>query len=160
MKARKELAIALGILAFCLLNWLYLIPSQVLEEGSSTVYPHLLNSILAMFGLAYAVEAFRQMQKEEKTVKKKGPSFIAAYGRTLLLILATAIWLFSMEAAGFILSTVLFLIAASYIFGAKSLWKPLALSLVMPFLFYGVFRGLNSMLPQGPVEVVLDKLLG
>ena len=49
MKPRKDLTIALGIIAFCVLNYVYLIPTQVAAEGSKTAYPHLLNIMLAIF---------------------------------------------------------------------------------------------------------------
>lgn len=159
MKPRKELAIALGILAFCALNLFYFIPAQVAAEGSSTTYPHLLNGMLAAFALAYAAEAVRLMKKlstEPVEVDAETPSFLDTYGRTLLLMAVTGIWLFAMEAAGFILSTFIFLPIAAYIFGSRSRWKPLALGVVMPLIFYGVFRGLHSQLPQGPVEALLS----
>ena len=92
--------------------------------------------------------------------KDSGPGFIATYGRTILLILVTAIWLFSIEAAGFILSTFLFLLAATFIFGARSIWKSLILSVTMPLIFYAIFRGLNSMLPEGPIESLINRLIG
>lgn len=163
MKPRKELIIALGLLAFCGLNYFYLIPVQVEAEGSSSTYPILLNIMMAIFSVAYAIEAFRLMKKqaaEGLAEQETGPGFMALYGRTLLLIAATAIWLFVMGAAGFILSTFLFLLVASYIFGSRSKWKPIVLSLAMPFIFYSIFRGLNSQLPEGPIESILGNLLG
>lgn len=163
MKPRKELVIALVILAFCALNQFYFIPGQVAAEGSSTTYPHLLNGMLAAFALAYLFEAVRLLRKQAGQAEEDDgpkPSFTAVYGRTLLLIATTGAWLFSMEAAGFILSTVIFLIIAAYIFGSRSRWKPLVLGLAMPLIFYGVFWGLNSQLPQGPVEAVLSHILG
>lgn len=162
MKPRKELAIALGILAFCALNLRYFIPAQVAAEGSSTTYPHLLNGMLAFFALAYALEAVRQMWKSpagERAEAGEKPSFLDVYGRTLLLMAVTGVWLFAMEATGFILSTFIFLPVAAYIFGSRSRWKPLVLGLVMPLIFYGVFRALHSQLPQGPVEALLSHLL-
>jgi hypothetical protein len=162
MKPRKELLIALGILAFCALNLLYFIPAQVAAEGSSTRYPHLLNGMLAFFALAYGLEALRLMWKasaEERAGGEPGPSFLDVYGRTLLLMGITGIWLFTMEVTGFIMSTFIFLPIAAYIFGSRSRWKPVVLGLVMPLIFYGVFRGLHSQLPQGPVEALLSRLL-
>jgi hypothetical protein len=163
MKPRKELTIALGIIAFCVLNLVHLIPSQVAAEGSKTTYPHLLNIMLFVFSVFYAAEALWQMRRMPQETRRSSGSrqgFIATYGRTMLLIIVMAIWLFSMEVAGFILSTFLFLLAAAFIFGARSIWKPVVLSVTMPLIFHGIFRGLNSMLPEGPIEILLNTLLG
>ena len=163
MKPRKEFVIALGILAFCVLNFAILIPSQVAAEGSKTTYPHLLNIMMALFAICYAVEAVLQMKKtplETDPGPGSGQGFIATYGRTLLLIIAMAIWLFSMDVAGFLLSSFLFLLAAAFIFGSRSIWKPAVLSIAMPLIFHAIFRSLNSMLPEGPIENLLYKLLG
>ncbi|MGD8561026.1 MAG: tripartite tricarboxylate transporter TctB family protein [Desulfarculaceae bacterium] len=161
MNSRTELGISCGLIIFCLINYLFIIPIEVKAEGSSTTYPFLINTMLLIFALAYGVESVLKLRKEAPVARqKKEKGFVEQYGRTVLLILLTGLWVVAMESAGFILSTVIFLMIAARIFGTRSWGKTLALSLIMPFLFYGVFRGLNSLLPEGPVESLLSGLLG
>ncbi len=163
MKVRNELVIVLVLLVFCIINYFILIPHQIVAEGSSSIYPNLINFMLLAFTLVYGVEVIRCMRKETSEndgAKISIKGFFSSYGRTIILIVLTGGWILAMDIAGFILSSVIFLLAASQVFGSRSLWKSAALSLIMPFLFYGLFRGLNSLLPEGPVESLLSNLIG
>ena len=161
MKARTDLSIAGALLVFCLVNQFYLIPTQVVAEGSSPVYPMLINIMLAVFSMAYFWEGLRllrkqpaNMQSAKTAAERKNP----AYWRPLALLLIAGGWILVMDWMGFIASTFVFLMLAARLFGSKSLWKALVLSIAMPLILYFIFRSLNSLLPQGPLEKMLEVL--
>lgn len=163
MNARSELSIAGVLIGFSLLNYFYLIPTQVVAEGSSPVYPALINTLLLCFSLAYLAEGIRSWRQERKA-QGEGRSRAAGGGKLMLRPLAmlavTGAWVFSMESLGFIISTFMFLILASRIFGSKSWSKALIMSVAMPLVIYFVFRALNALLPEGPAEELINLLLG
>lgn len=162
MNARSELSIAGVLIAFCLLNYFYLIPTQVVAEGSSPVYPLLINTMLLCFSLAYLWEGFRALKQEKRQAAEDGeqpPASKAIMWRPLAVLVVTGAWILTMEWLGFILSTFLFLLIASRLFGSKNWGKGLALSVAMPLVIYIVFRLLNSILPTGPVEELIEKFI-
>ena len=162
MNTRLGLSIAGVLVGFCLLNYFYLIPTQVEAEGSSTFYPQLVNSMLLFFSLAYLIESVHRMRleksREEDVTGQQ--AFDLTIWRPLALLVVTGAWVLTMEWIGFILSTFIFLMIASHIFGSKKLVPTLSLSLIMPLAIYFIFVGLNSLLPEGPLEGLIRSLLG
>ncbi|MCF8031943.1 MAG: tripartite tricarboxylate transporter TctB family protein [Desulfarculaceae bacterium] len=161
MNARSELSIAGVLIAFSLLNYFYLIPTQVVAEGSSPVYPALINTMLLCFSLAYLGEGIRAWRKERREHNEARPA--GAHKdmfRPLAMLVVTGAWVLSMEHLGFIISTFGFLIIASRIFGSKSWTKTLGLSVAMPLIISFIFRGLNALLPEGPAEELINWILG
>lgn len=162
MNARSEISIAGFLIAFCLLNYFYLIPTQVVAEGTSPVYPNLINTMLLCFSLAYLVEGFQTARKErraanrDKSSQREGRS---AALRPIAMLLVTGAWVLTLDRVGFLISTFLFLAIASRIFGSKSWLKTLALSVIMPLVIYSIFYGLNSLLPEGPLEEMIRAML-
>ncbi|MBU1155479.1 MAG: tripartite tricarboxylate transporter TctB family protein [Proteobacteria bacterium] len=163
MNARSELSIATVLIGFSMLNYFYLIPTQVVAEGSSPVYPALINTMLLCFALAYLAEGVRCWRKE-KLAQGEGGSCSTGGGklmvRPLAMLVVTGAWVLSMEYLGFIISTFVFLMIASRIFGSKSWSKTLILSVAMPLIISFVFRGLNALLPEGPAEELINLILG
>jgi hypothetical protein len=163
MNARYELSLAMVLIGFSMLNYFYLIPTQVVAEGSSPVYPALINTMLLCFSLAYLAEGVRCWRKE-KAAQGEGGACSTGGGklmaRPLLLLVVTGAWVLSMDFLGFLISTFFFLLIASRIFGSKSWSKTIILSVVMPLIITFVFRGLNAVLPEGPVEDLINLLLG
>ena len=162
MNARSEMSIAGVLIGFCVLNYFYLIPTQVVAEGSSPVYPLLVNSMLLCFSLAYLAESFRVMRREKSSGQEGGgkQSSDHTLWRPLAMLVTTGAWVLTMEWLGFILSTFIFLLIASRIFGSKKLIPTLGLSVIMPLVIHFVFVGLNSVLPEGPVEELLTAIIG
>ncbi len=163
MKARTDLSIAAALIVFCLINQFYLIPTQVVAEGSSPTYPILVNILLAAFSIAYFWESLRLLRRQQPRNEKNKAAPAKGYPdswRPVALLLVSGGWILVMEWMGFILSTFIFLMLTSRIFGSKSFWKSLILSTAMPLILYFVFRGLNSLLPQGPLEKMLEILFG
>lgn len=63
MRIRKDIASLVLLCILVAVNYLYLIPVQVVEEGSDPVYPLLLNGILAFLLIFYALELLRSRRK-------------------------------------------------------------------------------------------------
>ena len=158
MNARSEMSIAGVMIGFCLLNYFYLIPTQVVAEGSSLVYPALINTMLLCFSLAYLAEAFRSLRREKKEAVAADTNN-RIYWRPVAMLIVIGLWVLTMEWVGFLFSTFLFLMLSSRIFGSQSWGKTLALSLVMPLVVYLIFWGLSSVLPEGPLEELIRSLL-
>jgi hypothetical protein len=158
MNARSELSFASAIIAFCMFNYFYLIPTHVVAEGSSMVYPALINTMLLLFALAYWAEGFLLYRKEKLAQAAKeqgGESFLKVYWRPISLLAITAIWIFTIEWAGFLLTTIVFLFCASHIFAASSLKKVIIFSLALPLIVFSLFYTVNAPLPEGPLEAVI-----
>lgn len=164
MSARSEITIASVLIAFTLLNYFYLTPTQVVAEGSSPVYPNLVNTMLLCFSLAYLAEGVRCWRRDRRA--RDGEAFCSSGGgwkpllRPVALLVVTGAWVLGMEHLGFILATFLFLAIASRLFGSTSWSKALMVSLVMPLAISFVFRGLKAVLPEGPVEELINWLIG
>lgn len=163
MNARYELSLAIVLIGFSMLNYFYLIPTQVVAEGSSPVYPALINTMLLCFSLAYLAEGVRCWRKE-KAEQEEGGACSTGGGklmlRPLLTLVVTGAWVLSMEYLGFIISTFIFLMLASRIFGSTNWGKTMILSVAMPLIISFVFRGLNALLPEGPAEELINLILG
>lgn len=168
MNLRIELYVASGLIAFCLINYFYLIPTQVIAEGSSPTYPLLTNSLLLVFSLAYLWEGLHRLRKDRRQRQENEDQAAASeeaarqrfyWRRPVALLVLCAVWLQVMEAVGFIVSTFFFLLLATRIFATRGLIKSLVFSLVMPVVLYALFRSLGSLLPQGPLERWLETFL-
>lgn len=162
MNVRSEMSIAAALIGFCMLNYFYLIPTQVVAEGSSLVYPALINTMLLCFSIAYLAEGFRSWRRETRRQAEKAITDGAGkgiYWRPIAMLSVTGLWVLTMEWFGFLFSTFAFLTVSSRIFGSKSWRKTLTLSLVMPLVVYFIFWALNSVLPEGPLEGLIRSLL-
>lgn len=166
-----DLKIAIGIIAFCLFNYLYLIPTQVIAQGSSPTYPYLVNSMLMVFSIGYLVESLLANLTKVKNVQegRQHGKFAAGSGepcdraapvvvdrskalRVLALLGLMVVWYWTLGSLGFLLSAFIFLVISSIIYGAKSPVKIFLLSAGMPIIFHILFWLLGSSLPEGPVE--------
>jgi Tripartite tricarboxylate transporter TctB family len=155
MKTRSEINFAIGIIVFCLFNHFYLIPSQVVAEGSSPVYPMMVNGMLLFFGIALLVEGVFQLRKEKTdpaAEKQTLKIFWERYWRPLTLLAAMTIWILSLDLTGFLPSTIIFLFCSSLIFGGKNLKRISLLSLSLPTIVFSLFHWVNAPLPAGPLE--------
>ena len=178
MKQNLELKISIIIISFSLLNFFYLIPTQIIAEGSSPVYPYLVNTILTIFSLGYLLESFlatrkqtaaQDLQKEliEKTEERKETfkidKLFSENSRKALQVLSLfglmAAWFWTLEMLGFMLSAFIFLVFCSIIYGAKSPIKIGLLSIGMPLIFHLIFWLLGTALPEGPLEELMISIL-
>ncbi|MCB2225443.1 MAG: tripartite tricarboxylate transporter TctB family protein [Desulfarculaceae bacterium] len=160
MNARSELSIAGVLIAFSLLNYFYLIPTQVVAEGSSPIYPALINTMLLCFSLAYLGEGVRAWRREKKESEGRPAGAGKNMLRPVAMLVVTGAWVLTMDYIGFIISTFFFLVVASRIFGSESWSKTIIMAVVMPLIISFIFRGLNAVLPEGPAEELLNLILG
>lgn len=172
-----NLKIAVGIIVFCLFNYFYLIPAQVIDKGSSPVYPYLVNSMLTLFSLGYLMESYFAMRRNSREAgsehtaedslgrgencdhEEPAASAKAKALRVALLFVLMALWYWLLEDLGFMLSAFIFLVLSSIVYGAKSPVKIGLLSVAMPLIFHIIFRSLGSALPEGPVEELITSIL-
>lgn len=162
MNVRSEISIAGVLIGFCLINYFYLIPTQVVAEGSSPVYPTLINTMLLLFAVAYLVEgvsSWRKIKSDAAPQVSGEGEGNKVFARPVAMLIVTGVWVLTLEYVGFIVSTGLFLAISSRIFGSKSWPKTLALSVVMPLIIYFIFVGLKSLLPEGPLEELIRSIL-
>lgn len=176
MKPSLDLKVAIVIIVFCLFNYLYLIPAEVIAEGSSPVYPYLVNSMLMLFSLGYLIESFAGMRADKKAAGEARIEDTAGRGekcdrtgpvegnglkafRVMTLFGLMAAWYWTLESLGFMLSAFIFLILSSIVYGAKSPLKIGLLSIAMPLIFHVLFRTLGTALPEGPVEELITSII-
>ncbi|KIX14799.1 tripartite tricarboxylate transporter TctB family protein [Dethiosulfatarculus sandiegensis] len=162
MTTRSEVFTATGLLAFCVFNYVYLIPTQVVAEGSSSTYPLLINTLLALFSLAYLLEGFLIFRKQAKTQPeeaKKQTGFWQDYWRPLAMFGLTGVWIFTLEYIGFLPSTFVFLLLGAKIFRATNRRNTLIVCVVLPSLLTGIFMALNAPLPEGPLEEMIQAII-
>ena len=157
----SEMSIAGVLIGFCMLNYFYLIPTQVVAEDTSMVIR--VNTKLLCFSIAYLIEGLSSWRRETRREKKAAAAEGAdngIYWRPVAMLVVTGLWVLTLEWIGFLFSTFLFLMLSSRIFGSKSWPKTLTLSVVMPLVVYSIFWMLNSILPEGPLEGLIRSLLG
>lgn len=158
MRVRKDIASLVLLCILVAVNYLYLIPAQVVTEGSDPVYPLLLNGILAFLLVCYALELLRSR-------RKLGISLVVwqivprQAGKVILLLALVWIWAAVLDHLGFILPTMGFLGIAVWLYGERSWRNILVTMLVSPVLLYLVFVLFGSYLPQGPLEQYLGRFL-
>ena len=158
MKTRSEINFAIGIIVFCMFNHFYLIPSQVVAEGSSPVYPMLINIMLLLFGIAHLIEGIFQLRREKTDPTEQKQTlkvFWSTYWRPLSLLFSMTAWILSLDIVGFLPSTIIFLFCSALIFGGKNLKRISLLSLSLPTIVFSLFYWVNAPLPAGPVEELI-----
>lgn len=156
MHIRKDyMGMAFLLLLAAANHWLF-IPSQVLEEGSETFYPYLLNTALVILLPCYAWEIWRSRRwNDPRLFWEVG---LTDLGRILCVLGGIWLWAGAMKHLGFIVPTVFFLALGGWLYGEKN-WRKLALlALVSPFVLYALFTMLGAALPQNRIEIWLSPL--
>lgn len=174
MKASLNLKVAIGLIVFCLFNYFYLIPVEVIAEGAPPTYPYLVNSLLLLFSLGFLVESFAGMRAEkaeEEPGRREQAEAEARRGmsdqqstvrkaiRVGILFALMAGWYWTLEAGGFLLTAIIFLALSSPLYGARSPFKIGVLALLMPFIVHFLFRSLGTALPEGPLEELITTII-
>lgn len=158
MHIKRDIA---GLVLLCILaavNQFYFIPVQVVEEGSDPVYPLLLNGVLAVLLVFYALELLRSCLRRgiPLAVWRVYPR---RAGKVILLLALVWGWAAALNHAGFIVPTMCFLGIAVWLYGERSLSRIVLVMLVSPAALYLVFTLFGSFLPQGPLEQFLGRFL-
>ena len=164
MKIGRDGKIALGLIAFCLLNYFYLLPTQVIQQGSSPTYPLIINTLLLVSSVGYFFQSIFQkttkdanIQKDKKSIKTRIPKpMLKAITETIFII----VWVTVLDYVGFLLSSMVFLTASIILYGSRNYFKISTISILFPLAIYFLFKViLKTTLPEGILESILDKII-
>jgi len=162
MKIGRETKIASGLIAFCLFNYFYLIPSQVISQGSVPTYPLIVNTLILLSSIGYFFQSiFQKIIKDRDNQKNKSLKTIQKpIWRAVVLIIFIGIWVSVLDYVGFLLSTIILLIGSIILFGSRNYTKTIIISILFPLFVYFLFRGvLKTALPEGFLENILERII-
>jgi putative tricarboxylic transport membrane protein len=162
MKIGRETKIASGLIVFCLFNYFYLIPSQVINQGSVPTYPFIVNTLILVSSVGYFFQSmFQKIIKDRDGQKNKSLKTIQKpIWRAIVLIIFISIWVSVLDYVGFLLSTIILLIGSIILFGSRNYTKTIIISILFPIFVYFLFRGvLKTTLPEGFLENILERII-
>ena len=139
------------LVAFILINHFYLIPVQVIAQGSPETFPRILNTMLALCTLFYIIETLRR-RRRGLDAKDVLPLDMRAAAKPALLLLSIWVWAEGIDFFGFISPSILLLVVASLLYGERSVRKITALAVLFPVCAFVFFTALKTVLPSGPIE--------
>jgi hypothetical protein len=137
--------------AFLLINHFYLVPVQVIAQGSPATFPHLLNALLAICTIFYLIETVRR-RRHGLDAKDVLPVDMQAAAKPALLLLSIWIWAACIDSFGFIIPSILLLAATSLLYGERSIRKIAALAILFPIFAFVFFTLLKTKLPSSFIE--------
>jgi len=161
LKIGRETKIAFGLIVFCLFNYYYLIPSQVINQGSVPTYPFIVNTLILLSSVGYFFQSIFQNIKETDNQKSKdGQKKQKNAHRAIVIIILIGIWVLMLDYVGFLLSTIIFLAGSIVVCGSRNYTKIVVISILFPIFMYFIFRGvLKTTLPEGFLENILEKII-
>lgn len=162
MKIGRETKIASGLIVFCLFNYFYLIPSQVINQGSVPTYPFIVNTLILLSSVGYFFQSiFQNTIKETDNQKNKDAQKKQKNAqRAIVIIILIGIWVLALDYIGFLLSTIIFLAGSIIVCGSRNYIKVAIISILFPLFMYFLFRGvLKTTLPEGFLENILEKII-
>lgn len=162
MKIGRETKIASGLIVFCLFNYFYLIPSQVIKQGSIPTYPFIVNTLILLSSVGYFFQSiFQKIIKDRDSQKNKSLKTIQKpICRAIVLIIFIGIWVSVLDYVGFLLSTIILLIGSIILFGSRNYTKTIIISILFSIFVYFLFRGvLKTTLPEGFLENILERII-
>jgi len=154
--------IGLGLIIFCLLNYFYLIPSQVINQGSVPTYPFIVNTLILLSSVGYFFQSIfqkdiKQTNSQKSKASEKGYKSV---WKAIFIIIFIGIWISLLDFMGFLLSTIIFLIGSILVCGSRNYIKIIIISILFPIFMYFIFRGvLKTTLPEGFLENILEKII-
>lgn len=164
MKIGRETKVASGLIVFCLFNYFYLIPSQVINQGSVPTYPFIVNTLILLSSVGYFFQSIFQntitikeadSQKNKDAQKKQKNA-----QRAIAIMILIGIWVLMLDYIGFLLSTIIFLAGSIVVCGSRNYTKVVVISILFPLFMYFIFRGvLKTTLPEGFLENILEKII-
>ncbi|MBN2395379.1 MAG: tripartite tricarboxylate transporter TctB family protein [Candidatus Atribacteria bacterium] len=160
MKYRNDTIIAFGLIVFCLINYFYLIPSQVIKQGSQSTYVYIVNTFLFLSSIGYFFQGI--LQKKFLTSGNQENKINKDSKKSIIIIILVAIWILLMDYLGFLLSTIVFLIVsiATLSNPPRNYPKLLILSILFSLFIYILFTViLKTILPEGILEVLLQDII-
>jgi putative tricarboxylic transport membrane protein len=156
LRINKDLSISLLLLIFCLINYFYLIPTQVLKQGSSANYPYIVISFLTIFTLIYFIISVKKMKNKESDYINIKPFDNLSFLKFASLFLLIIIYVYLIESVGFILISFIFLMVVMIIYGIKDYFRIVIIAILFPIFVSYIFRILlHSILPGGVIEKII-----
>ncbi|MCL2123742.1 MAG: tripartite tricarboxylate transporter TctB family protein [Desulfovibrionaceae bacterium] len=147
----KDFVSIVLLVLFILAHQFYLIPVQVIAQGSSETFPHILNALLAICTIFYIYETVRR-RRSGLDAKDVLPVDMRSAARPVLLLLSLWIWAELMESFGFIIPSVFLLAATSLLYGERSPRKIAVLAILFPIFAFVFFTILKTTLPSSSIE--------
>ena len=168
----RESIIAICIIVFCFVNYFYLIPSQVIIQGSKSTYPLIVNTFILISSIGYFIQSIYYYHRKSNLLQEKKADKSFSETPTLnekninrsisiFVMLLVVIWILLLNYIGFIISTILFLIGAiSLCSESRNYIKIFSLSFLFTIFLYFLFRiVLKTILPEGFLEIFIENYL-
>jgi len=153
---RRDAVIAAGVISFCILNYFWLIPTQVTKEGSSPIYPYLIITFLLVVAAAYFMVSIHIASEDITSQKSKHPREKRSLMEVILTVSFITIYASVIEYVGFLLSTIPLLIGCMILYGSKNYIKISTVSILFSLIISYIFKiALHSTLPTGFLEQII-----
>jgi len=158
LKFGKETKMAFGLIIFCFFNYFYLIPSQVIEQGSQPTYPLVVNTFILLSSVGYLFQSI--YQKNILAINNQKNRIFSEKKKSIIIIIFVVIWVLLLEYLGFLISTIMFLIASITVCSdSRNYTKIFILSILFSLFLYFLFTVfLKTMLPEGFLESILENI--
>lgn len=156
LENNRNIIISLGIIGFCILNYFYLIPIQVIKQGSAPHYPLIVITFISFFSIVYFLLAIFKKYNRHTIVQKDKYFGKTAIFRVVITMFLLIIYVNVIEFYGFILVTTIMLIISMILYGSKDYFSIGVISILFTLLVSYVFRILlHSILPGGILEQII-----
>lgn len=156
MKINKNVIIALGLIFFCIFNYFYLIPDQVIKHGSSPYYPVIVITFILFFSILYTVLSITKKNNENVIIQEYRYPKRVNNLRVIITIILLILYVNLIEVFGFILTTTMTLIVSMVLYGSRDYFKVGLISFLFTLILTYVFRILlHSILPGGILEQLI-----
>lgn len=141
---------------FCLVNYFYLIPTQVIRHGSSANYPYMVITFLFIFVLVYTFLSFKKRISPDSNYINISFSNKQYIFKNFIILLMMIFYVCFIESFGFILISFLFILIAMMVYGLRDYFRVLIISILFPTFISYIFRILlKSNLPGGIIEQII-----
>lgn len=156
MKINKNVIIALGLIFFCIFNYFYLIPDQVIKHGSSPYYPLIVITFILFFSILYIILAIIKKNNENVSIQEYRYPKRLDNLRVIITMILLILYVSLIEVFGFILTTTITLIVSIVLYGSRDYFKMGLISFSFALILSYVFRILlHSTLPGGILEQLI-----
>lgn len=156
MKINKNIIIALGLIFFCIFNYFYLIPNQVIRQGSSPYYPLTIITFILFFSILYLVLAVIKKNNENVIIQEYRHPERLGNLRVIITIILLILYVNLIEVFGFILTTTITFIMSIFLYGSRDYFKMGLILFLFSLILSFVFRILlHSTLPGGILEQLI-----
>ena len=152
---KKTLSLGLFFVGVSLFNHFYVIPNQIFVPQqasfpglSPAFYPKILTILLGFLGIVLAVQSLRSSyMKEERSEQVIG---ITAFSRYISVIALSALYVYFIDLAGWLSTTIVILFVLMRLYGSKRWFLIFTLSIIVPLILFLFFEKIALVrLPRG-----------